>query len=225
MNKEAYFTPGNIESVSREMVDRLAPLRERHCRQVFEASQAALLVLDMQRYFLEEASHAFIPSAPAILPGIQQLVEVFRSRNRPVILTCHINTAANAGMMAGWWRDLIQGESPLSQVVDGLAHSGFQEIRKSQYDAFFETSLEQILQDGGVKQVLICGVMTHLCCETTARSAFMRGFEVFVLVDGMATYNSQFHEAALLNLAHGFAYPLQVSEIGTLLAKESTWLR
>ncbi|MGB9641195.1 MAG: isochorismatase family protein, partial [Anaerolineales bacterium] len=44
-----------------------------------------------------------------------------------------------------------------------------------------------------------------LCCETTARSAFIRGFEPFFLVDGTATYNSYFHQATLLNLNHGFA--------------------
>ena len=220
MNKEAYFTPGNIEAVSGEMVDRLAHLRERHRRQVFKASQAALLVLDMQRYFLEPASHAYIPSAGAILPGIEGLVEAFISLKRSVILTRHVNTYADAGRMGDWWRDLIQEDSPMSQVVDGLAKWGLQEVRKSQYDAFYGSPLEDLLRQAGTQQVLICGVMTHLCCETTARSAFMRGFEVFVLVDGMATYNRQFHEATLLNLAHGFAYPLQVSEIGALLAKE-----
>jgi isochorismate hydrolase len=55
--------------------------------------------------------------------------------------------------------------------------------------------------------------MTHLCCETTARSAFMRGFEVFFTIDGTATYNEEHHWAALLNLAHGFATPVLVDEV------------
>jgi len=61
--------------------------------------------------------------------------------------------------------------------------------------------------------VVICGVMTHLCCETTARSAFMRGFEVFFTVDGTATYTEAFHRASLLNLSHGFAVPVLVENI------------
>jgi isochorismate hydrolase len=60
--------------------------------------------------------------------------------------------------------------------------------------------------------------MTHLCCETTARSAFMRGFAVFCLVDGMATYTAAFHQAALLNLAHGFSTLLLVDEALKALA-------
>jgi isochorismate hydrolase len=55
--------------------------------------------------------------------------------------------------------------------------------------------------------------MTHLCCETTARSAFMRGLQVFIAVDGTATYSEAFHRASLLNLSHGFALPVLVDEI------------
>jgi isochorismate hydrolase len=55
--------------------------------------------------------------------------------------------------------------------------------------------------------------MTHLCCETTARSAFVRGFEVFFTIDGTATYNQGFHLGTLVNLSHGFATPVLASEI------------
>jgi isochorismate hydrolase len=55
--------------------------------------------------------------------------------------------------------------------------------------------------------------MTHLCCETSARSAFMRGFEVFFPIDGTATYNRDFHLATLRNLAHGFATMTTVREL------------
>ena len=86
-------------------------------------------------------------------------------------------------------------------------------IEKSQYDAFHQTRLEEMLLERRISQVIVCGVMTHLCCETTARSAFMRGFEVFFAIDGTATYNEAFHRATLLNLAHGFAAPVLIEEI------------
>ncbi len=75
------------------------------------------------------------------------------------------------------------------------------------------TSLEQELRSRGVEQVVVTGVMTHLCCETTARTAFVRGFEVFFCVDGTATYTEAFQRASLLNLAHGFALPVLCEEI------------
>ncbi|MCK5430721.1 MAG: isochorismatase family protein, partial [Anaerolineales bacterium] len=86
-------------------------------------------------------------------------------------------------------------------------------ILKSTYDAFLDTSLDNILHDNKVEQVVICGVMTHLCCETTARSAFIQGFDVFFTVDGTATYNQEHHLATLLNLSHGFATPLLIGEV------------
>jgi len=78
-------------------------------------------------------------------------------------------------------------------------------IIKSQYDAFYDTNLHEILRKNNIEQVIITGVMTHLCCETTARSAFIRGYNVFFPIDGTATYNEDFHNATLTNLAHGFA--------------------
>lgn len=171
----------------------------------YEPVKSALLVLDMQVYFLDPDSHAYIPSAPAILPVLQELIGAYRKRKLPVIFTRHVNSDQDAGMMSVWWRDLIREGSRLSQIVSDLEPGDSPVIAKSQYDAFYLTDLERMLREEGVWQVLISGVMTHLCCETTARSAFLRGFEVFTLVDGTATYNESFHRAALLNLAHGFS--------------------
>jgi nicotinamidase-related amidase len=217
MNKEEYFTSTDIQERSREILYRLLPLRERHNHQNLDIQKAALFVLDVQQYFLDPGSHAFIPSGPAILPCIQRLVRSFEDKQRPVILTRHVNTISDARSMNRWWRDLIRDESPLSQVIPELDGPGRRVIEKSQYDAFYETHLDGILKAAGVEQVVICGVMTHLCCETTARSAFMRGYEVFVAIDGMATYSRAFHEASLLNLAHGFACPMLVEEIEELI--------
>jgi isochorismate hydrolase len=74
-----------------------------------------------------------------------------------------------------------------------------------------------MLRASGVTQVVICGVMTHLCCESTARSAFMHGYEVFFPVDGTATYNLTYHRASLVNLAHGFASLYFVKDILDLM--------
>jgi isochorismate hydrolase len=116
---------------------------------------------------------------------------------------------------------LILAEHPCSQIIPELDTSAGIVIPKCQYDAFYDTSLEQILHEWGVTQVIICGVMTHLCCETTARSAFTRGYEVFFTVDGTATYNENFHSATLLNLAHGFATLALVDEIRFALGEHN----
>jgi isochorismate hydrolase len=211
--KSRYFTPETIQSTSLTMLKAVDQLRPRHDPIVFLAEKAALLVLDMQQYFLAETSHAFVPSAPAILPGLQALIATFGACSRPIIFTSHENTPENAYQMGVWWRDLPAPDSPATRIEGGLDTSLGKVLHKHQYDAFHETELEAVLLAGHVSQVVITGVMTHLCCETTARSAFVRGFEVFFCVDGTATYTEEFHHATLLNLAHGFAVPVLVDEI------------
>jgi nicotinamidase-related amidase len=115
-------------------------------------------------------------------------------------------------MMPRWWRDVIRADSPDSLLHASLDTSKGIVIEKPQYDAFHATLLEDVLRGRGVEQVVVSGVMTHLCCETTARSAFMRGFEVLFCVDGTATYTEAFHRSALLNLSHGFAVPVLCEE-------------
>jgi isochorismate hydrolase len=208
--KEAYFTSENILGKSKDMLSDINGMRR---KRPLVQDQAALLVLDMQRYFLQGASHAFVPSAGAIVGGINRLIRAFTHHRRPVIATRHVNTPQDAGQMSVWWRELLTAENPLSRLSDELDGDGALCLDKSQYDAFHDTRLMEMLTERDVKQVVICGVMTHLCCETTARSAFMRGFDVFFAVDGTATYNEAFHRAALLNLSHGFAAPALIDDI------------
>jgi nicotinamidase-related amidase len=210
--REAYFTPANLAGTAAGMlVDLEGSVRIR--RRDLAPERSALLALDLQRYFLDAASHAFVPSGPAILTGVNALVRAYAARGLPVILTRHVNTPEDAGLMGTWWRDLIKADDPLSGIDPRLERGGGIEVRKMRYDAFFGTSLELLLHEQGVSQVVVCGVMTHLCVETTARSAFMRGFEVFLPIDGTATYTEAFHRASLLTLAHGFATPLLVADV------------
>jgi bifunctional isochorismate lyase/aryl carrier protein len=213
VKKETYFLPATIEAKAQEILASVESLRRGHDRGRFQPDRAALLVLDMQAYFLNESSHAFIPSAAAILPNIQSLIRAFAVRGRPIIFTRHTNTPADAGPMARWWKDLLTPDSPESVIVPELDTAKGVVIEKHQYDAFYQTDLEQVLRAKNVEQVLITGVMTHLCCETTARSAFTRGFDVFFTIDGTATYTEAFHRASVLNLAHGFALPVLTEEI------------
>ncbi|MCP4700216.1 MAG: isochorismatase family protein, partial [Gammaproteobacteria bacterium] len=183
-----------------------------HANIIFQPGKAALLVLDMQEYFLRQDSHAFVPSVPAIVPGINKLITAFTRAGRPVIFTRHINAPEDAGMMAKWWRDLIDPQAACSHLGKAVYVTNSTTIKKPQYDAFLQTPLEKMLHQHKVEQVIITGVMTHLCCESTARSAFMRGFEVFFTVDGTATYNEELHHASLLTLSHGFALPVLSEE-------------
>jgi len=217
--KEAYFTPESLASQAQVLLQAPGIVLRKDPPSI-NPSRLALLVLDMQRYFLDEASHAWIPSAGAIIPGIARLVGAFYSRRLPVFFTRHTNTPQDTGLMGAWWHDRIDPGDPRSAITPLLDPSEAEIIEKSRYDAFFDTPLEERLHALQVEQVVVSGVMTHLCCETTARSAFMRGFQPFFLVDGTATYNRYFHAATLTNLAHGFAALSMVADILAALEGE-----
>lgn len=217
--KERYFTDQLLDQQALALYLDL-PEQPQKKTISFQPTRSALLVLDMQAYFLDPASHAYIPSAEAILDGIVELIKVFYDRGLPVIFSQHINTENDAGMMSAWWKDMITAQNPRHKIAPELDVSKGIVIQKSQYDAFHQTRLDEILRSKEVSQVVICGVMTHLCCETTARSAFMKGFQVFFPVDGTATYNLGFHRASLINLAHGFASIVLIKDLMEALRGE-----
>ena len=218
--KESYFTPASIAHKAQEMKQSLNGLIRKQAV-LFSPAEAALLVLDMQSYFLQEPSHAFIPSAIAILPKVNVLIEAFTAKELPVFFSRHLNTLEDAGSMSTWWREILTPDHPMSEIDPRIEIKNGILFRKTRYDAFFDSPLAKMLHEKNVRQVVICGVMTHLCCETTARSAFMRGFDVFFTIDGTATYNEAFHNASLMNLAHGFAIPILVQDILGSLESES----
>ncbi|HSB66080.1 MAG TPA: isochorismatase family protein [Anaerolineales bacterium] len=210
--KERYFTDPSIEQQARDIYRQVEELAQKE-RFLYRPHQSALLVLDMQEYFLNPESHAYVPSAEAIVQGILQLIDEFSAHDLPVIFTQHTNTERDAGMMSTWWKEVLTAQNHYHRIITTIDTSKGTLIQKSQYDAFYRTELDELLREAGVLQLVLCGVMTHLCCETTARSAFMHGYEVFFPVDGTATYNVAFHKASILNLAHGFASIVFVKDV------------
>jgi nicotinamidase-related amidase len=198
--KENYIIPGAPEDIVHELIEESARRGPE-----FDISKAALLIIDMQAYFLDQDSHASVPGAPLIVQGLAGLARRFGAAGRPVIMTRHANTAEDAGMMSKWWGDLVRPGTPDTALEPLLEELSTAVVDKTQYDAFYKTDLEEILHASGTRQVVVTGVMTHLCVDTTARAAFTRGFAVFLPADGSSTYTRASHAASLMNLAHGAA--------------------
>ncbi len=205
--KEKYFTAENIDQESKEMIEEV---KYYSGMRMFKPDHGhmALLVIDMQNYFLNPDEHAFVPSGPEVIPNIIKIMAACREKEVPVILTRHINTDEDAGMMGMRWHELIKEGDPRSKIVESIASIGGDELKKSQFDCFYGTELEQKLKDAGIKQLIITGVMTNLCVESTSRSAFIKGFDVVMPVDATAAYNYEFHLATFLNYAYMFSRPV-----------------
>jgi nicotinamidase-related amidase len=202
--REKYFTEENFREEVSAILDDIRKSGGRHRPVDLSGAYPALLVTDMQQYFLSPESHAFIPSAETIIPNINRLISHFLIKNYPVIFTKHINDEENAGNMKTWWQDMITPNSPSSSLSPLLLLSSSLILKKPQYDAFYQTNLEQLLKDAGIDTLIICGVMTNLCCETTLRSAFMRGFNAIMPVDTTAAYRREYHISTFINLSFGF---------------------
>jgi isochorismate hydrolase len=180
-----------------------------------QPGKAALLVIDMQRFFLDRESHAFLPEGSEAIPRINGLIRAFRDRDWPVLFTRHIHPkGSDPGTMGKWWSDVMWDGSRYLEIHPSIELlTGDKVIQKQRYDVFLGTDLEEHLRSKGLTQVVITGVMTNLCCETTARTAFCKDFEVFFVHDCTATASEELHNSSLRNLAHGFAVLLSSQEV------------
>ena len=206
-----------IERRTEELMELLRPYTSGHRAQRVKLipSNSALLVIDMQRYFLDKTSHACVPCSKDVLANVEALIESYRRLSLPVIFTRYaVLRGEDPGAMARWWGDVLQDDDEMSDIVPSLApQQGDIVLRKSQYSAFIGTDLEKIIRKKGITNVVVTGVLTHLCCESTARDAFMRGLDVFVVVDGMASDHEDLHASALKTLADCFAIPMTTAEV------------
>ena len=218
--KEQYFSKENLKTKAKEMLEKVKKYRSYHNTRL-SPETSALLIIDMQNYFLSPSSHAYIPSAETIIPGVKKLISIYSRKKLTTIFTLHSNTEENACMMGKWWPKLLHEGSPESHIPEELELPERIIIEKNQYDAFYNTDLEQTLKKKDIHQVVICGVMTNICCETTARSAFVRGFEVFFPIDGTATYKEEHHIASLINLSYSCAIPVLLDELFSILTKDA----
>lgn len=185
----------------------IAPYRTQQL--TLKVSAAALLVIDLQNYFLDEKSHSFIPAGAAVISNVQCLIAAFRNASRPVIYTTHVHKpdGSDAGIMGWWWGDMIREGHPEAEIYPDVApQPGEKIITKHRYSAFYNTDFETVLRCAKIEDLVICGVMTNLCCESTARDAYYRDYRVFFLADATATVRQEMHLATLMNLGYGFAH-------------------
>lgn len=177
----------------------------------------ALLVIDIQNYFLEKSSPAFLRDGPKILPKINRLAARARERKWPVVYTVHTAPTKPGNLMAERWAHLPSGRE--SRLYRGLAIvPGALKLGKEHFSAFFETGLEAYLRKKKVTDLAVCGVMTHLCLDTTVRHGFMLGFRPTVVSDACCSKTRKHHQAALLALGHGFARIMTAREFERKLA-------
>jgi len=171
----------------------------------------ALLVIDCQNYFFDKNSQAFLPDSKKILPKINLLIETASKSRWPVIYTFHTAPTRNGNLMAERWEHLPSGwESELYSKLDVIP--GSRRIKKEFFSAFFKTKLDGLLKKEKADHLIVCGVMTHLCVDTTVRHGFMLGYRTTVITDACCSKDPAYHKAAIMALKHGFSRIMTTAE-------------
>ena len=217
---ESYITPETLPARTQFWLEHIKPFNQHQME--LSKGKTALLVVDMQYFFLDPSSPTFTCGGLAILPTLQRLISVFRQAGRPVIYSRHVHHPGrlDAGIMGWWWEGMCIEGSPESEIHRDIAPSPDEKvISKHRYSAFYNTDLETVLRCLKIEDLVISGVMTNMCCESTARDAYYRDYRVFFLADGTGSINEEMHLASLLNLSFGFAFITTADQVIKQLQK------
>lgn len=200
-----YWTPADIEA---RVIRRLG---RRYANETIDAARTALLVIDMQNYYVAEGYPAQVPQARTLAPNINRTGAAVRAAGARVIW---IQTTA-AGALEHWGghhRNILSPESAarrlkaLDETGDGFAlwppldvQPTDLRVKKIKYDALLADSsdLASVLSAYAIDTLLIAGTKTNVCCESTARDAAMRNFKVVMLADCNAAGSDEEHAATL----------------------------
>ena len=217
---EPYVTQETISVITKKWLEHIAPFNTHTMR--LNREKAVLLVVDMQYFFLDPASPTFTCGGLAILPNLKKVIQVFRQAGRPVIFSRHVHhpDGLDAGIMGWWWEGMCLEGSPESEIHEDISPLPNEKvIFKHRYSAFYNTDLDTILRTLKVEDIVIAGIMTNMCCESTTRDAYYRDYRVFFLADGTGSITEEMHLASLLNLAFGFAWVTDVDTMVEQLGK------
>ena len=217
---EPYVTQETISAITKKWLEHIAPFNTHTMR--LNREKAVLLVVDMQYFFLDPASPTFTCGGLAILPNLKKVIQVFRQAGRPVIFSRHVHhpDGLDAGIMGWWWEGMCLEGSPESEIHEDISPLPNEKvIFKHRYSAFYNTDLDTILRTLKVEDIVIAGIMTNMCCESTTRDAYYRDYRVFFLADGTGSITEEMHLASLLNLAFGFAWVTDVDTMVEQLGK------
>jgi ureidoacrylate peracid hydrolase len=187
----------------------------------------ALLVIDMQNGFCRAAGSLACMGAPterlaeAIGPCVE-ILQAARSAEIPIVFTRFVYRPdhSDGGILVNELRPHLKqggalraGDWDSDLIAELQPRAGEYVVDKNRYSGFLATNLEQILTDHGIRTLILCGVTTNMCVETTARDASQRDYRVYVVREATGEYDPARHEHALNAIAFGFGWVVSLDEM------------
>jgi nicotinamidase-related amidase len=200
-----------------------------------DPSRTAIVVVDMQNDFVRAGAPLEVPEARPTIEAIQRTIELFRRLGRPLPQ----QRLLRPGDVAGEYDGAPQLRPPVNcckpgflrryadsgreldciAVIDELpVRPGDYVVDKYWYGAFFRTNLHDILLSEHVDTVAVCGTVTQICVEETAREAFHLGLQTVILSDCVSSYDPGMHAATLKNFAMKFGRVLDSRSLAAEMA-------
>ena len=186
-----------------------------------DPARAALLVHDMQRYFVRafelERDGQPLPDAQIniAIANIRRLLDAAHAANIPVYYTAQPprQNPADRRLLTDFWGDGLQDDEN-AQILDELAPTEADTVlTKWRYSAFVRSPLEEQLKDLGRDQLIIGGIYAHIGCLTTALEAFMRDIQPFMVADAFADFTEKEHRMACEYASGRCARVLNTAEV------------
>lgn len=141
-------------------------------------TQTALIVIDVQESFRVRPNWQAV-NHPDIADRVDRLVQAARSRGDLVVWVLHTEPGTGGAF------DPVNGHVRLIEGLEPLEDEPV--LRKTAHNAFTTTNLQQLLTQHGIREVVISGIRTEQCCETTARVASDLGYDVVFVTEATAT--------------------------------------
>lgn len=202
-----------------------------HSVESLTGPKTALVVVDMQLYFMGEGQPSECPVARDIVPNVNRLADATRRAGGLVIW---IQTLSGSESLDFWsaYYDRMTPDKGQARV-DGMSPGGSgydlwpdldvrdedEIVIKTRYSAFIDSKpdIEKLLRARGIDTILIDGVSTCTCCESTARDGMMLNFRTMMISDGCAAPDDRLHNATLTNFYLQFGDVQTTDEVVALL--------
>lgn len=210
------------EAKARSMASRGAE----HVFGTLDPARTALIVIDMQNYFVAPGYQGEVPMARAIVPAINRLAAAMRAAGSRVVWVQNSTT----GTRQSWSvvHDSLATPERRDRRLATMDESdaGFllypaldvrpedDRVVKKRYSAFVQgsSSIEALLRHHGIDMLLFTGTATNVCCESSARDAMMLNYKLAMISDGCAATSDAFHSASLVGFYYIFGDVLTVDE-------------
>jgi ureidoacrylate peracid hydrolase len=206
---------------------------ERNARVSVCPSKTALIVVDVQNDFCHEEG-AFschkkidVTHAHHAVSALLSFIQAMRSIRVPILF---VQTVHSEWTDSPSWSRRLEGKAQEMQIcAPGSWGSEFYRVTpektdcvviKHRYSAFFETDLDLILRSRGIENLLITGLVTNVCVESTVRDAFNRNYNVVLIEDCCGAFDQAEHEAAIRNIGKYFGTVAHSETVSSMLKNQ-----